>query len=123
MPYGTIRYELSENGVATIGLDQPETRNALSESSLGELLDALDSSREDDAVRCVVLASTHEKVFSSGANLAGFAADYRSCANTSARSAFRGYSARSASSASHRSAPREGTCSPGRLGWRSRATW
>ena len=75
MPYGTIRYELSENGVATIGLDQPETRNALSDELLGELLDALDSSREDDAVRCVVLASTHEKVFSSGANLAGFAAD------------------------------------------------
>ena len=75
MPYGTIRYELSENGVATIGLDQPETRNALSDELVGELLDALDSSREDDAVRCVVLASTHEEVFSSGANLAGFAAD------------------------------------------------
>jgi enoyl-CoA hydratase/carnithine racemase len=75
MPYGTIRYELSENGVATIALDQPETRNALSDELLGELLDALSSAREDGAVRCVVLASTHEKVFSSGANLAGFAAD------------------------------------------------
>jgi enoyl-CoA hydratase/carnithine racemase len=75
MRYGTIRYELSENGVATITLDQPETRNALSDELLGELLDALGSAREDGAVRCVVLASTHEKVFSSGANLAGFAAD------------------------------------------------
>jgi enoyl-CoA hydratase len=75
MPYGTIRYELSEKGVATIALDQPETRNALSDELLGELLDALGHVREDGAVRCVVLASTHEKVFSSGANLAGFAAD------------------------------------------------
>jgi 3-hydroxypropionyl-coenzyme A dehydratase len=75
MAYGTIRYELSETGVATISLDQPETRNALSDELLGELLDALGSAREDDAVRCVVLASAHEKVFSSGANLAGFAAD------------------------------------------------
>jgi enoyl-CoA hydratase/carnithine racemase len=77
MRYGTIRYELSENGVATISLDQPETRNALSDELLDELLDALGSAREDGAVRCVVLASTHEKVFSSGANLAGFAADVR----------------------------------------------
>lgn len=75
MPYSTIRYELSERGVATITLDQPETRNALSDELLGEVLDALRSAREDGAVRCVVLASAHEKVFSSGANLAGFAAD------------------------------------------------
>lgn len=75
MPYATIRYECSENGVATITLDQPETRNALSDELLGELLDALGNAREDGAVRCVVLASSHDKVFSSGANLAEFAAD------------------------------------------------
>jgi enoyl-CoA hydratase len=75
MSYTTLRYEVSEKGVATIALDQPETRNALSDELLGELLDALGAARQDAAVRCVVLASTHEKVFSSGANLAGFAAD------------------------------------------------
>ncbi len=75
MAYETIRYQVSETGVATIALDQPETRNALSEQLLGELIGALRSAREDSEVRCVVLASTHEKVFSSGANLAGFAAD------------------------------------------------
>ncbi|MGN6166733.1 MAG: enoyl-CoA hydratase/isomerase family protein [Solirubrobacteraceae bacterium] len=75
MAYTTLRYGVSETGVGTIALDQPETRNALSDELLAELLDALGSAREDDAVRCVVLASTHEKVFSSGANLAGFAAD------------------------------------------------
>jgi enoyl-CoA hydratase len=75
MPYRTIRYEASGRGVATITLDQPETRNALSDELLGELLDALQSAREDDTVRSVVLASSHEKVFSSGANLQGFAAE------------------------------------------------
>jgi enoyl-CoA hydratase len=75
MSYTTLRYEVSEKGVATVALDQPETRNALSDELLGELLDALRAAREDDAVRCLVLASTHEKVFSSGANLQGFAAD------------------------------------------------
>jgi enoyl-CoA hydratase len=74
MPH-TVRYEVAETGVATIALDQPETRNALSDAVLDDLLAAFEVARDDDAVRCVVLTSTHEKVFSSGGNLAGFAAD------------------------------------------------
>ena len=71
----TVRYEVAETGVATIALDQPETRNALSDELLDDLIAAFERARDDDAVRCVVLTSTHEKVFSSGGNLAGFAAD------------------------------------------------
>jgi enoyl-CoA hydratase len=74
MAYETIRYGVEEQ-VATIALDQPETRNALSDELLGELLDAFAAARADDDVRCVVLTSTHDRVFSSGGNLAGFAAD------------------------------------------------
>jgi enoyl-CoA hydratase len=74
MSYETIRYTVEEQ-VATIALDQPETRNALSDELLGELLAAFETARTDAAVRCVVLTSTHEKVFSSGGDLAGFAAD------------------------------------------------
>jgi enoyl-CoA hydratase/carnithine racemase len=73
--YTTLRYEISDKGVATIALDHPETRNALSDELLGELIAALEAARDDPAVRCVVLTSTHEKVFSAGANLGGFAAD------------------------------------------------
>jgi enoyl-CoA hydratase/carnithine racemase len=72
--FATVRYAVAE-GVATIALDQPETRNALSPEVLADLRDALLAAREDEGVRCVVLASTHEKVFSSGGNLAGFAAE------------------------------------------------
>ena len=74
MPYTTLRYEIADH-VATIALDQPDTRNALSDELLGELIDAFESARDDDTVRCVVLTSTHEKVFSSGADLAGFASE------------------------------------------------
>jgi 3-hydroxypropionyl-coenzyme A dehydratase len=72
--YETVRYEVAD-GVATIALDQPDTRNALSDALLDDLLGAFTAARDDDDVRCVVLTSTHEKVFSSGGNLAGFAAD------------------------------------------------
>src|SRR5215207_6870460 len=65
-----VRYDVADR-VATLTLDQPDTRNALSD----ELLAAFEAARDDEAVRCVVLTSSHEKVFSSGGNLAGFAAD------------------------------------------------
>jgi enoyl-CoA hydratase len=73
--YEKIRYEVDGAGVATITLDDPETRNALSAELLDELAAALSSARDDEAVRVVILASSHEKVFSSGANLAGFGTD------------------------------------------------
>jgi enoyl-CoA hydratase len=74
MPYDTLRYDVADTGVATIALDQPDTRNALSNELLDDLLAAFAAARDDDAVRCVVLTSTHDRVFSSGGNLAGFAA-------------------------------------------------
>jgi enoyl-CoA hydratase/carnithine racemase len=76
MAYETLRYDLdADRHVATIALDQPETRNALSDQLLDELIAAFEAARDDAAVRCVVLASTHERTFSSGGNLGGFAAD------------------------------------------------
>jgi enoyl-CoA hydratase/carnithine racemase len=74
MAYETLRYDVAAGGVATITLDRPETRNALSDDVLDELLAAFAAARDDDAVRCVVLTSSHETVFSSGGDLKGFAA-------------------------------------------------
>src|SRR5215211_2146887 len=74
MPYQTIRYQVAD-GVATIALDSPENRNALSNELLGELIAAFEAARDDEAVRCVVLTSTHDTVFSAGGSLDQFAAD------------------------------------------------
>ena len=71
---GPVLYELAE-GVATIALDRPDTRNALSDEVLDELIAAFEAARDEAEVRCVILTSTHEKVFSSGGDLAGFAAE------------------------------------------------
>jgi enoyl-CoA hydratase len=75
MSYETLLYDVSAAGVATITLNQPDTRNALSNELLGELIDAFESAKEDEAVRVVVLASSHDRIFSSGANLGGFAGE------------------------------------------------
>jgi enoyl-CoA hydratase len=74
MAYDKLRYSV-ENSIATIALDDPDTRNSLSDAMLSDIIAAFEEAREDESVRCVVLTSTHEKVFSSGGNVAQFAAD------------------------------------------------
>jgi enoyl-CoA hydratase len=74
MASDSVLYEVAD-GVATVTLNEPATRNALSAEILGGLTASLQSARADEQVRCVVLASSHERVFSSGANLGGFAGD------------------------------------------------
>jgi enoyl-CoA hydratase len=72
---GKIRYELDAEGIAFVVLDDPDTRNALSDELLDDLLAALAQAQADDSVRVVVLTSSHERIFSSGGNLKAFADD------------------------------------------------
>ncbi|MCZ4492379.1 MAG: Enoyl-CoA hydratase/isomerase [Conexibacter sp.] len=68
----SVDVELDE-GVATVTLNRPETRNALSDGFLEELVDqlqALDRSRE---VGCIVIAG-QQRFFSAGADLGELAA-------------------------------------------------
>ena len=64
---GTVGYSVSES-VATITLDAPQRRNALSAALLAQLREHLDSAAVDDAVRSVVLTHTGT-VFCSGMDL------------------------------------------------------
>jgi len=75
VPTEKVLYEVAEDGVATITLNDPDTRNALSVELLSGLIEAFEAARAEERVRCVVLRSSHERTFSSGANLSGFAAD------------------------------------------------
>jgi enoyl-CoA hydratase/carnithine racemase len=75
MPGPKVLYDVADTGIATITLNDPETRNALSPELLDGLLSAFHTARQEDRVRCIILASSHERTFSSGANLGGFAGD------------------------------------------------
>jgi methylglutaconyl-CoA hydratase len=68
-----VRYEAA-GGVATITLDSPDTRNALSADLLTELDGALHASVSDAAVRVVVLTGAGS-TFCSGADLRAASAD------------------------------------------------
>ncbi len=72
--YQQLAYEVS-GGVATLTLNRPEQRNALSTTMLTELVDAVKRAGADDDVRAIVLTGAGEKVFCAGADLGGFAAD------------------------------------------------
>ena len=69
-----VLYALADH-VATVTLNRPETRNALSDDLLDDLLAAFEKARGDDDVRVVVLTSSHERVFSAGGDLKAFASD------------------------------------------------
>jgi enoyl-CoA hydratase len=72
--YEQLLYEVND-GVATLTLNRPEQRNALSSQLLTELVDAVKRVRDDDDVRAMVLTGSGDKVFCAGADLGGFAAD------------------------------------------------
>ncbi|HEX6871679.1 MAG TPA: enoyl-CoA hydratase-related protein [Micromonosporaceae bacterium] len=71
-----IRLEVAA-GVATITLDSPHNRNALSSALISELLAALESAGADDRVRVIVITHTGP-VFCSGADLKETAAAFAS---------------------------------------------
>jgi methylglutaconyl-CoA hydratase len=62
-----VHYEVAA-GVATVTMDSPHNRNALSLALMGGMLDSLRHALADDTVRVVVLTHTG-KVFCSGADL------------------------------------------------------
>lgn len=70
-----VRTEV-EQGVATLTLDSPHNRNALSTALIGELLAALATASSDENVRVIVVSHTGP-VFCSGADLRETAAATR----------------------------------------------
>ncbi len=70
-----VRYEQDDEGVVTLTLDSPATRNALSDALLAALIEGLERARADGDARVVVLTSSHERIFSAGGDLKAFAGD------------------------------------------------
>ena len=74
MAYEAVLYDVT-GGVATITINRPERRNALSWQVMTELRDAFEVAKDDDDVRVVVLTGAGDKAFCAGADLTGMAAD------------------------------------------------
>ena len=62
-------YEVDDEGVALLRLDRPGARNAINTRMLQELLAHLESARQDEAVRVLVLSSTDHMGLSAGADV------------------------------------------------------
>ncbi len=68
MGYSQIKLDVSER-IATITLDRPEKMNAFTRTMMDELIDALDRTDGDDAVRAVILTGSGTRAFCAGADL------------------------------------------------------
>jgi enoyl-CoA hydratase/carnithine racemase len=64
-----------DRGVATITLNRPERRNALTWAMIRRLRELLESFRDDDQVRVVVVTGSGDQAFCAGADLGGMAGD------------------------------------------------
>jgi len=64
----TVRVELAASGVATITLDRPEAKNALTVEMRDQIVDAVRASRTDPAVRCVLVTGVGD-AFCAGMDL------------------------------------------------------
>jgi enoyl-CoA hydratase/carnithine racemase len=74
MGYEAVLYNVSDN-VATVTINRPDRRNALSWQVMTELRDAFEDAKADSSVHVVVLTGAGDKAFCAGADLTGMAAD------------------------------------------------
>lgn len=72
--YETLLFDIEE-GVATITLNRPDQRNALSAQMLAELIEAFTRVKNEEEIKAAVLTGAGEKVFCAGADLGGFGID------------------------------------------------
>ncbi len=70
MPYEALLYSVAD-GVATITINRPERRNALSWTVMSELRVAFEEAKADRDVRVVTLTGAGDKAFCAGADLTG----------------------------------------------------
>ena len=73
MEFESLLYDVTDH-VATIAINRPERRNAMSWTVMSELRQAFSAAKADEEVRVVVLTGTGDKAFSAGADLSGMAA-------------------------------------------------
>lgn len=59
----------TEGAVATIAVNRPEVLNAIRDSTMFEIQDALNAIEKDDSVRVVVLTGTGDKAFVAGGDI------------------------------------------------------
>jgi len=68
MDYQYILYEASE-GLATITINRPEVRNALTQALMEELGDAISQAEADNDVRVLILTGAGDRAFVAGADI------------------------------------------------------
>ena len=71
MSYETLTYDL-EDGVATLTLDRPDSRNAVNSTMSRELPLAWQQFEQDDDALVAILTGAGDKALCTGADLGGF---------------------------------------------------
>ncbi|OHE30119.1 MAG: hypothetical protein A3J94_08440 [Syntrophus sp. RIFOXYC2_FULL_54_9] len=68
MNYKNILFTV-EAGVATLVFNRPQALNAMNSETMGELMDAVNKCKTDDAIKVLILTGSGEKAFVAGADI------------------------------------------------------
>jgi enoyl-CoA hydratase/carnithine racemase len=66
MSYETIIFDVGDDRVATITLNRPERLNSFTQTMAGEMTEAWERIRDDDAIHAVVLRANGDRAFCTG---------------------------------------------------------
>jgi enoyl-CoA hydratase/carnithine racemase len=64
------------NNIATISIDNPEKKNAITPAMIEEIINYLSTIEDNPDIRCVLLKSNNNKIFSSGYDISSIKEDY-----------------------------------------------
>ncbi|WP_069130440.1 enoyl-CoA hydratase/isomerase family protein [Rhodohalobacter halophilus] len=67
--FDTLLLETDENGIAVLTINRPDKLNALNNTVLDELEEAIENIEKDDDIRAVIVTGAGEKAFVAGADI------------------------------------------------------
>ena len=69
MEYKNILFQEEGNGVVIVTFNRPKALNAMNDETLQELVDAVNTCRQNDAIKVMVITGAGDKAFAAGADI------------------------------------------------------
>ena len=70
-----VKFQIIDN-IGQILLDNPEKKNAISPEMIKDIIKHIDSVEDNPQIRCILIASSNNKIFSSGYDISSIKEDY-----------------------------------------------
>ena len=70
-----VKFQIIDN-IGQILIDNPEKKNAISPEMIKDIIKHIDSVEDNPKIRCILISSSNNKIFSSGYDISSIKEDY-----------------------------------------------